>query len=230
MRKLVVMCASVLVVLVAAGPALAHVTVQPTEAVTGSFSRFVVRVPTERDDASTIRVEVEFPPMAFVSFMDVPGWERTVEMQTLDEPLEVFGEELTETVGTVTWEGGEIEPGEFEEFGFSARMPDEVTTLEFAAIQTYDSGEVVRWIGPEESDEPAARLTTVDLGSEEEQGELGILAELNAGGETGGEGGSVDGEAASAEGEDSTFPLILGWVGVGLGAVALIVALSRRRA
>ena len=125
MRKLVVMSASVLAVLVVAGPALAHVSVQPTEGVTGSFSRFVVRVPTERDDASTIKVEVQFPPLAFVSFQDVPGWERTVEMQTLDEPLEVFGEELTETVGTVTWEGGEIEPGEFQEFGFSARMPEE---------------------------------------------------------------------------------------------------------
>ncbi|MGH2657105.1 MAG: YcnI family protein [Actinomycetota bacterium] len=223
MRKLVVIWASVLVVLVAAGPALAHVTVQPTEGVTGSFSRFVVRVPTERDDASTISVEVQFPPLAFVSFQDVPGWERSVEMQTLDEPLEVFGEELTETVGAVTWEGGEIEPNEFQEFGFSARMPDEVTTLEFAAIQTYDSGEVVRWIGPEDSDEPAARVTTVDLGSEEGQGELGILAELNTGGEASEEG-------ASAEGEESTFPLILGWVGVGLGAIALVVALTRRRA
>ena len=230
MRKLVVMSASVLAVLVVAGPALAHVTVQPTEGVTGSFSRFVVRVPTERDDASTIRIEVQFPPLASVSFQDVPGWERTVEMQTLDEPLEVFGEEVTEAVGTVTWEGGEIGPGEFQEFGFSALMPEEETTLEFAAIQTYDSGEVVRWIGPEDSDEPAARVATVDLGSEEGQGELEILAELNAGGETSGEGGSVDGEAASAGGEDSTFPLILGWFGVGLGAVALIVALTRRRA
>jgi uncharacterized protein YcnI len=234
MRKLAVMLATVPVVLAAAGPAFAHVTVSPEEGVIGSFSRFVVRVPTERDDASTISVEVQFPPLAFVSFQDVPGWERSVEMQTLDEPLEVFGEELTETVGTVTWEGGEIEPNEFEEFGFSARMPEEVTTLEFAAIQTYDSGEVVRWIGPEDSDEPAARVTTVDLGAEEGQGELEILAGLNAGGEAsaeGGsaEGGSAEGEATSAE-SDSSFPLILGWVGVGLGAIALLVALTRRRA
>jgi len=236
MRRLLVMCSSVLVVLVAAGPALAHVTVQPTEGVTGSFSRFVVRVPTERDDASTIRIEVRFPPLAFVSFQDVPGWERAVEMQTLDEPLEVFGEELTETVGTVTWEGGEIEPGEFQEFGFSARMPEEVTTLEFGAIQTYDSGEVVRWIGPEDSDEPAARVSTVDLGAEEGQGELEILAELNSGspeGETGADGEEADESdeaAAGSDAGDSTFPLILGWIGVGLGAMALLVALTRRRA
>jgi uncharacterized protein YcnI len=231
MRKLIVVATSVLAVLLAAGPALAHVTVQPTEGVTGSFSRFVVRVPTEREDASTISVEVQFPPMAFVSFMDVPGWERTVEMQTLDEPLEVFGEELTEVVGTVTWEGGEIEPGEFEEFGFSARMPDEVTTLEFPAIQTYDSGEVVRWIGPPDSDEPAALVNTVDLGAEEGQGELSVLAELSSGGAPAeGEEAADEVAAASSDGEESSLPLVLGWIGVGLGAVALLVALTRRRA
>jgi Domain of unkown function (DUF1775) len=58
----------------------------------------------------------------------------------------VLGEQVTGVVGTVTWQGGAIEPGEFAEFGFSARPPDEPGTLEFPAIQTYDSGEMVRWI------------------------------------------------------------------------------------
>jgi hypothetical protein len=39
---------------------------------------------------------VELPPPAFVSFQDSPGWERTVEMTTLDEPLEALGEQVTE--------------------------------------------------------------------------------------------------------------------------------------
>lgn len=234
MRKLIVVATSVVAVVLSAGPVLAHVTVQPTEGVIGSFSRFVVRVPNEQDNASTTRVEVEFPPLAFVSFMDVPGWERTVEMRTLDEPLEVFGEELAEVVGTVTWEGGEIEPGEFLEFGFSARMPEEVTTLEFPAIQTYDNGEEVRWIGPPDSEEPAALVNTVDLGAEEGEGELSVLAELS-GGASGAEpaqGGEAEGQAAASasDEEESSLPLILGWIGVGLGAVALVVALTRRRA
>ena len=237
MRKLIVGGTSVVAVLFAAGPALAHVTIQPPEEVIGAFARFVVRVPTEREDASTTKIEVQFPPLAFVSFMDVPGWERTVEMQTLDEPLEVFGEELTEVVGTVTWEGGEIEPGEFQEFGFSARMPEEVTTLEFPAIQTYDSGEVVRWIGPPDSEEPAPLVSTVDLGAEEGQGPLSVLAGVTSGSATG-EETSAEGEqsgegeeaAAASEEEESSLPLILGWIGVGLGAIALVVALTRRRA
>jgi uncharacterized protein YcnI len=226
MRKLAVAGTSILAWLLLAGPALAHFTVQPEEGVIGAFSRFLVRVPNERNNTSSTRVEVQFPPLAFVSFMDVPGWERTVEMRTLDEPLEVFGEELTEVVGTVTWEGGEIQPGEFQEFGFSARMPEEPTTLEFPAIQTYDSGEVVRWIGPPDSEEPAALVDVVDLGAEEGQGELEILADLNTSAEHSAEGG----ESAAPADDDSSLPLILGWVGVGLGAIALIVALARRRA
>ena len=110
--------------------ALAHVTVQPNEAVVGSFSRFVVRVPTERD-VPTTKVKVLLPPLAFVSFEPKEGWKRTVEMVELDEPIVVFGEEVTEAVGSVTWSGGTIGPGEFDEFGFSARMPDAEETLEF---------------------------------------------------------------------------------------------------
>ena len=76
MRRPMTMLTAALAVLALAGPAAAHVTVQPPEAVPGSFARFVVRVPNERDDASTVKVEVRFPPLAFVSFQDTPGWER----------------------------------------------------------------------------------------------------------------------------------------------------------
>ena len=233
MRKLIVVSTSVLAVLLAAGPAVAHVSVQPAEGVIGSFSAFVVRVPTERDNASTTSVEIEFPPLPSVRFMDVPGWERTVEMRTLDEPLELFGEEVTEVVGTVTWEGGEIGPGEFQDFPFSIAVPEEVTTLEFPAIQTYDNGEVVRWIGPPDSEEPAALVQTVDLGVEEGQGELSALAEVSGGsaaGEETAEGEEGEEAAVASEEEESSLPLILGWIGVGLGAIALVVALTRRRA
>lgn len=233
-----------LISVVMATPALAHVTVQPNEALAESFARFVVRVPNERDDAGTTRVEVRFPPLASVSFQDTPGWERRVKMKKLDEPIEAFGEELTEAVGTVTWSGSSIQPGEFAEFGFSALMPAGEEELRFAAIQTYDSGEVVRWIGPEDADEPAALVHTIELGAlGEGVGELGALheavheiEEMSAQLEelTAQVGEVNDGAAAAPASEtdddsDSTG-LILGAVGIGLGLVALAVALARRRA
>jgi uncharacterized protein YcnI len=207
-------------------PAYAHVTVRPNEAAGGGFSQFAVSVPNERDNASTVRVEVQFPPVfASVSFQDVVGWDRRVEMTTLDEPIEAFGEEITEVVGSVIWTGGEIEPGEFQLFPFSVGPVPESGTLEFPAIQTYDSGEVVRWIGPADSDQPAGTVAVVDLGVEEDQGELAALADVRE---------QVAGDAAPAEDndgddDDSDMGAILGGAGLGLGAIALVVSLLTRR-
>lgn len=221
--KRVLACAALpaLLVIALAGPAAAHVTVQPSEAITGSFSRFVVRVPNEEDKAATTKVEVELPPMAFVSFQPKEGWNREVEMVTLDEPLEVFGNEITEVVGTVTWSGGSIGPGEFDEFGFSAAMPEEETNLEFPALQTYDNGKVVEWVGGPDAAEPAARVAVLDIGADEDEGEIGVLAQLQD--EVGAGRGSEEGD----EGLD-TLALTLGGLGVLLGAGALAVAARGR--
>ncbi len=208
MRKvLLAMTAAAFMVGVAA-PALAHVTVQPTEAPTGAFFRFVVRVPTERPNADTTKVEVQFPDgLFFVSFQPKDGWKRTVKMKKLDEPVELFGQEFTEAVDTVTWSGNSIKPGEFEEFGFSARLPERPGALSFPAIQTYSSGEVVRWIGPPDSEEPAGVVTTYNLG---EQGELEMLTRLAA-------------QSRQPE-KQSNSGVVLGWIGILLGGLALIVS------
>jgi uncharacterized protein YcnI len=231
MRKIAAALMGLVISVGVTGTALAHVTVQPTEAPVGSFSRFVVRVPNESTDADTTEVEVRFPEiLTSVSFQPKDGWERTVRMKQLDEPIEVFGEEIDEVVGSVTWSGGTIRPGEFDEFGFSARVPDEETQLEFPALQTYDSGEIVRWIGPPDSEQPAALVGAVDLGTEEGQGTLAMTAALQ------GQIDSLDAQLASAGGSssddsgDSDLGVILGSVGIALGALALVVSVLARRA
>lgn len=225
MRRIALAAAALGAVALIATPAAAHVTVQPNEAVAGSFSRFVVRVPNERDDASTTKVVVHFPPMAFVSFEDAPGWERKEKTGKFDEPLIVFDSEITEGIQTVTWSGGEVEPGEFTEFGFSARMPDEAESLTFEAIQTYSSGEVVEWAGAPDSDEPAPQLHSIALPVEEGQGQLSVLAEVAS---------SMDHSAPAPvaaddeDGSESNLGTILGGIGIALGLIALLVALTRK--
>lgn len=204
--------------------AAAHVTVQPAEAIAGTFSRFVVRVPNERPDADTTKVVVNMPPLAFVSFEPKDGWKRDVEMVELDEPLEAFGQEITETVGSVTWQGGRIGPGEFLEFGFSARMPDGEESLVFEALQTYSGGEVVRWTGAPDSETPAATLTTYDLGLEEGQGQLAVLAELAAAKTA---DGSESPEDEADEDDGSGTATLLGGAALVLSLIALVLALRR---
>jgi uncharacterized protein YcnI len=154
--------------LVLAPAAAAHVTLNPREWEADGFARFAIRVPNERDDANTTRITLKFPKRVLsASFQPMEGWKRTVKMETLDEPIEVEGERVSERIDTVTWSGGSIRPGEFQEFGVSFRTPNEPgTELAFPAVQRYSSGEVVRWIGPPDADEPAPLIAITEAAPE----------------------------------------------------------------
>jgi periplasmic copper chaperone A len=213
-----------LTALIAAPAAAAHVTLNPEEAAAGSFARFDIRVPTERD-VDTTEVTVQLPDgLFFVSFQPKPGWKRTVKMEKLAQPVAIFGDEITERVASVTWSGGKIAPGEFDEFGMSARMPEKAgTELVFPALQTYAGGEVVRWIGPPDADEPAPRVKVTAAEGEE-------VAETP--GSTGGEAAETGAREATAESEDgegrANLALGLSIAGLALGAAGLGLVLFRR--
>lgn len=151
-------------VALAAMPATAHahVTLQPDEVRAGGFERVDVRVPNERDDARTTKVEVKFPPgFIFIWYGPEPGWSARVKMARLDEPVEAYGERHSEQVATVTFttRGEGIRPGQFQDFGLSLGIPDRAgTALTFKALQTYSSGEVVRWIGEPDAEQPAPQV------------------------------------------------------------------------
>jgi uncharacterized protein YcnI len=156
-----------------ATPVSAHVTIDTIgEAEQGEFAKLGFSVPNERDDAGTVELSVQLPqdePLAFVSVQAKPGWEIATTTRTLDEPIEVFGAEITEVVDTITWtglEGTQINPGEFDWFWISVGpLPTGVDTLAFPAVQTYSSGEEVAWIEPVGDDgaEPEHPAPTLDI-------------------------------------------------------------------
>jgi uncharacterized protein YcnI len=204
--------------------AAAHVTLNPPEWEAEGFARFAVRVPNERDGADTTKVTMKFPDQVLSArFQPVEGWRRTVKMARLDEPLEIEGERITEKIDTVTWSGGRIRPGEFQEFGVSFQVPNEPgTDLAFPSVQSYSNGEVVRWIGPEDADEPAPRVTVLEPAAEE-----GAAAE---------EEPAATATPAPAAAEDdggsdtlSIVALVVGAAGLLAGGLALIRGRERRR-
>ena len=196
--------------------ASAHVTVNPNEVPADSFSRFAIRVPTERPDADTTKVVLELPEgLFFVSFQPKPGWTRTVTTEKLDPPVELFGETYSERIATVTWEGGKIAPGEFDEFGMSAKVPAEVGTLTFPAAQTYSSGEVVRWIGASDADTPAPQVELT--AAVEEEPASTTPTETTA---------AV--EAVDDDSDSDSLALAFGIAGLVAGVAALAVVLLRR--
>src|SRR3712207_4615662 len=146
--------------------ASAHVTVHPNKLPSGQFTVTNVRVPNEKDDASTTKVDVEMPDgIASASVMSREGWRARVQMEKAPKPIEMHGETSTEQVARITWtaeDGAGVKPGEFAELPVSLRVPDgEGKTLTFKALQTYSDGEVVRWIGAAESEKPAPTVAIV---------------------------------------------------------------------
>src|SRR3712207_2018279 len=124
------------------GVASAHVTIQPSSIEGGGFSVVSVRVPNERDDASTTKVRVILPvdqPLGSVQTTPVPGWRVATAERDLDEPLEFFGSELTSVISEVTWTAtdGGVRPGQFQDFGLSLGQLPESGDLVFKAVQTY---------------------------------------------------------------------------------------------
>jgi uncharacterized protein YcnI len=135
-----------------AGPAAAHVEIDPESAPKGSTTSFSFRVPTEKDNASTVGLEVTFPaghPIPSVSVLVKPGWSFTVEKTPLPKPIKTEFGEVTEAVSKITWTGGQIPPDGYDLFTvLGGPLPKNVNQLEFKASQTYSDGEVVQWIEP----------------------------------------------------------------------------------
>jgi uncharacterized protein YcnI len=142
MKLRVAPIAACIAALAAAPAASAHVTMNPEKAPGDSFTRFALRVPTE-EEVPTVKVSVQMPAgLDEVTFQPKAGWKRT------------------QSGRVVTWSGGQIGVGEFDEFGLSIHLPNTPgKTLVFPATQTYANGKVVHWIGALTSDEPAPHVT-----------------------------------------------------------------------
>ena len=215
-----------LAVLALPAAATAHVTIQPEELPANTFTRMDVRVPTERDDAGTVKVDVELPDgFYFASYEPLPGWTVKVTKEELAEPVEIEeGFEATEQVKRITWTGdgeaGIVPPDAFQDFGLSVLSPDaEGETLTVKAIQTYEGGEVVRWIGAPDSEEPAPQIT---LTAADGDGADTAHAEEE-------DGTSEEAATAASDDGDSNGLAIAGLVVGGLGLLTGGTALARSR-
>jgi uncharacterized protein len=226
-------------VLVLSGPAFAHVSVQPEgEAAKGGYATVNFKVPNERDNASTTKLEVSFPtdhPLASVMPEPVAGWTAKVTTSKLDKPLEMHGESISEAVTKVTWTatGKGIEPGFFQKFPLSiGALPEDADELVFKAVQTYSNKEVVRWIeeqqeGAEEPENPAPVLA---LSAASEEGHHGASATATPAEASAEHAETTEVAAASTDSSDTTAR-VLGVVGIVVGAagVAYGVLAGRRR-
>ncbi|MFD7864067.1 YcnI family protein [Streptomyces sp. NPDC057682] len=225
--------------LLLAGPASAHVGVQPQgEATKGGYAVINFKVPNERDNASTVKVEVNFPtdhPLASVMPQPVPGWKIDVTKSKLAKPLNMHGKTINEAVSKVTWTAtadGRIGAGRFQQFPLSVGpLPEDADELVFKAIQTYDNKEVVRWIEAPKADgeEPESPAPVLKLSAPaEEAKEAAPASGADAAAK---DDGKSEQTTASAGSSSDTTARVLGIVGIviGVAGVAFGVLAGRRR-
>ena len=210
-----------------------HVSLHPNVIPAGASTALTLRVPNEEDKASTVGVDVQLPP----GFLDVtlgnPDWKISLVKQKLSKPVKTDEGTVTEQVREVRLTAGPqgaIAPGYFAQLPLSVAIPDGDAgkVLTFKVVQTYSNGDKVRWIGTPSSDKPAPTIDITKKG--------GVVEDV-AGTEAGppatppGQSGAAPQATATKKSSGASkglgiAALVLGALGVAIGAVALV---TRRR-
>lgn len=179
-RLAVAALAAIAVMLACPAAADAHVSATPDTVAPGEPATISLRVPNERDDATTVRLEVLFPDRpAVVSAtpQDLPGWKISVRPG---------GDAMAgKPVTSIVWEGGTVPAGTFQEFPVRiGGLP--AGTLAFRVLQTYSDGQVVRWADPALPGQPEpehpAPVVTVAPAAVAEVSDVDVPARVLGGG------------------------------------------------
>jgi uncharacterized protein YcnI len=206
MKKSMILVLTLFLSLGFAGLASAHVTVQPTEVPAGSYQVFTVRVPTEKEIATT-SVKLAIPDGVSVSRIEPkPEWSYEIEKNADNKFV------------SVTWKatGKGLGATEFGEFRVQGKVANDAKELVWKAYQTYSDGEVVEWTGAADADKPAS-VTAVTAAVGDGHGDGHGTTSAASGG-------------AAANGGRDTLTLSLAIAGLVAGVLALLVALFRKRA
>lgn len=230
-------------ILTAAGAAFAHVTVHPESYAKGATDGVLTfRVPNEEDTASTTKVQVFLPtdhPVLGVLVTPQEGWTAKVTTTKLKTPVKTDDGTISEAVSEITWTGGRIRHGQFQDFDVAfGQLPDDAGQLAFKTLQTYSDGNVVRWIeetqkGGEEPENPAPMLSLTAKSAGETGSDADSGADASGDSASGSSTSSASSKAPAAAAEtasssDSTARglgiagLVVGVLGLGAAAFALV--------
>ena len=155
---------ALLLLLVFAAPAAAHVEVSPTVARPGDTVDLTFKVPNERPDAATTALELFLPPGVPAKVTPPPGWTST-DRGGGDF---VFAPETPDQA---------IGPGRTQELEVTLGPLPTADRIVFKALQTYADGQIVRWIQDTGADDerPAAILDLSGGGGEAGSGNLVLI-------------------------------------------------------
>ncbi len=226
--------AAVALALVLAAPlaASAHVHVDPENAEPGEYALLTFRVPNESATAATTSVEIQLPtdtPFSYAAVEPVDGWTAQVVTSELPAPVDVDGTTISTAPTSIrfTATGAGIGDGEFQRFTVSVGAVPDTGSILLPVVQTYSDGSVSSWTDPTPASgvEPEFPAPTLYITDEAPAGDSHGGASVHA------DDGEHAETSAGQSSSDSTG-LVVGFLGLGVAAVALVVsglALARSR-
>jgi len=189
--------------------ASAHVTVLPQTSTTGAWETYTVKVPVEKE-VPTTKFTLKAPAgVEIMSYQPVPGWKYSTDKDA-NGKVKSFTFEAT---------GEGILPGQFQQFTFVAKNPEQAGNIAWDAFQYYKDGSIVEWTGDEGADSPHS-ITEIVTGTS-----TGNHQEDQAKQE---EAKQTDVKTTDAD-TTGSHPLILSIVAVLLSLIALVAALRKRK-
>jgi uncharacterized protein YcnI len=215
--------AGLLIAVAAPLSASAHVTLQGNTAAAGSFTLLTFKVPNEEAGGPTTdKLTISLPtdhPLAFVSYVPVPGWTATATTEKLPKPITNGDDTVTQAVTKVTWSapaGQGIPTGALGIFQLSVGPVPSVGSLALPAEQTYSDGTVVSWSETTAGAEhPAPVLYVNDAPPAATTGTSSASPVATV--------------TASAPAQQDVVARVLGVAGLVVGAVGIVVAVASRR-
>lgn len=243
MKGAAVFVATSALLVVGAGAASAHVSVDPASTTEGGYSQLTFSVPSESADTTTNKLELTLPtetPFTSVRVKPIAGWTSEVIRGDLPESVEVNGATVTEAPLTVIWtatdEASQLTAEQYQTFSLSVgTLPEAGTTVELPVAQSYADGTVRNWDEPvvegeDEPESPAPSFITTASDGTDAHGSSAADATDEMTDEAAA-GMEQEGTQQAAVTTDTTGRTVA-WVGVGIGIIGLVLgalALTRTR-
>ncbi len=177
--------------------ASAHVTVDPKEVPKDSYQKFTVKMPNEKDKPVT-KLEVKIPANVDVSSVEpAANWSYKLTKDSTDK------------ITGITWmaTGKGLLPEQFAEFSILGKVSKDASQLSWKALQTYDGGDVVKWVGAEGSEHPAS-VTKVVAGDQNQ-----MMTDQK----------SMDTQKDKSKDKSNSWPLYLSIIAILLSFVSIVI-------
>jgi uncharacterized protein YcnI len=205
--------AASLAMLVAAPTAMGHAVVRPAASRPAELQSYTLTVPTEKR-TPTVSVAMQVPEgIEFFLVRDTPGWNVKVERRG-------------GRISVVRWAGGSIPRDSYQDFEFIARNPVRESSIAWKVVQRYAGGDTVRWVGPADSDSPAAQTRLAE--DVVPQDVVDVESGKTSGSGPADPSGSVSGAKGSGSGDDDSAALIVAIAALVAAVAALGMSLAGR--